>query len=168
MRISEKKAREMGIPVPDRPRKTSESPWRTDRRECGKRIGKDGTGGDPVFDALCVAHGLPEPVTEYIFAKWKGGKPDCSHRGRTYACKCGATRRRWRFDYLFDGWLAVEKQGGLFSKGRHVRGKALLAEYEKLNEAAILGYTVLFLTPKQFEAGEAFAIIKRALSSEDI
>jgi hypothetical protein len=97
-----------------------------------------------LFDAACKAHGLPEPVHEYEFHP----------------------TRKWRLDHVFDGWLAVEVQGGLFVAGRHVQGAALLAEYEKLNEAAIAGFTVLFVTPRQIDTGEAFAIIKRALETE--
>jgi hypothetical protein len=57
----------------------------------------------------------------------------------------------------------MEIQGGLFVAGRHVRGAALLEEYTKLNEAQILGYVVLLVTPAQVESGEAFSLVKRAL-----
>ncbi len=57
--------------------------------------------------------------------------------------------RRWRFDYaLVDNKVALEVQGGLFVGGRHSRGPALLKEHEKLNAAAVLGWRVLFVTPK--------------------
>lgn len=94
-----------------------------------------------LFLASCKAWGLPEPLPEVQF------HPD----------------RRWRFDWLFNAWLAVEIQGGLFSQGRHVRGAALVREYEKINEAQIMGYTVLLVTPQQVKDGSAFALIKRAL-----
>lgn len=97
------------------------------------------------FDSLCEAHGLPVPVQEYRFAE----------------------PRKWRFDYLWDGWLALEVQGGLFTAGRHVQGAALLEEHEKLNEAVIRGYSVLFCTPADIKTGAAFALVKRALEAKE-
>jgi hypothetical protein len=107
-----------------------------------KRQGRDDlTPEQRAFLLACEAYGLPEPVPEYTFA----------------------APRKWRFDWLFDGWLAVEIQGGLFTQGRHVRGAALKREYQKLNEAAILGFTVLLTTPDEVKDGSLFPLIKRAL-----
>jgi hypothetical protein len=73
-----------------------------------------------------VAAGLPAPVPEFRFAP----------------------PRRWRFDWaLVEHKVAIEVQGGLFIQGRHSRGPALLKEHEKLNEAACLGWRVMFVTP---------------------
>lgn len=89
-----------------------------------------------------VSQSLPRPEREYRF------HPD----------------RKWRFDYAFIyGGLAVEKQGAIFTNGRHTRGAALLKEYEKLNAAAELGWRVLFFTPQQICTMEAVDIIRRAL-----
>lgn len=115
-------------------------------REKGKKKPPEAQGSK-LFDALCQSHGLPVPVAEYEFALEIG--------------------RKWRFDYLFDGWLALEKQGGLFSDGRHVNPTALLKEYEKLNWATILGYSVLFCTPDQIEDGSIFALVKKALAARE-
>lgn len=65
-----------------------------------------------------------------------------------------ATPRRWRFDYAIPaadgrGGIALEVQGGLFVNGRHSRGAALLGEHEKLNTAAIMGWKILYTTPRQ-------------------
>lgn len=99
-----------------------------------------------LFLKLAVEHGLPEPVHEYEFAKDIG--------------------RKWRFDWLFAGWLALEIQGGIYSGGGHVRGKHLEGEYEKLNHACLYGYSVLFCTPQQVEDGSIFPFIKRVLEGE--
>ncbi len=94
------------------------------------------------FAALCTAAGLPRPVPEYIFCPG----------------------RRWRFDWCFVAEkLAIEQQGGLFVQGRHVRGAALLNEYAKLSQAAILGFRILFVTPQQFASGEALKLVEQAL-----
>lgn len=61
----------------------------------------------------------------------------------------------WRFDLAWpEYWLAVEVQGGLFSKGAHVQGMHLRREYEKTNEAAIRGWVVLHVLPEQITDGE--------------
>jgi hypothetical protein len=97
------------------------------------------------FEKLCEVHGLPIPQKEYEFCPG----------------------RKWRFDWLFDSWLALEVQGALFTGGRHVRGAALVDEYAKLNEAVILGYAVLFCTPQDIESGAVFALIRRALNANE-
>jgi hypothetical protein len=74
--------------------------------------------------------------------------------------------RRWRFDWAFSPYakkVALEVQGGLFVNGRHSRGPALLKEHEKLNEAAALGWRVLFTTPDNLCMQETVDLIKRAL-----
>lgn len=57
-------------------------------------------------------------------------------------------QRKWRFDFAFPASrVAVEVQGGLFSRGRHTRGAALVKEYEKLTAAAVAGWRVLYCQP---------------------
>lgn len=103
-------------------------------------------GRNMVFDALCRVHGIPAPVSEYKFAY---------------------PERRWRFDHCWPDYdLALEVQGGIHIKGRHVQGAALEKEYEKLSEAAIRGWRVLFVTPEQIEDGSAFSLIRRAIEGE--
>lgn len=99
-----------------------------------------------MMDGACEAHGLPIPVAEYHFHP----------------------TRKWAFDWLFEGWLAVEIVGGVWVQGHHSRGKDQIADMEKRNEAQIMGYVVLEFTPQQIDSGEAFAVIKRALLLEDI
>lgn len=95
-----------------------------------------------VFEALCAAQGLFEPVPEYRFDP----------------------TRQWRFDWAWpEAKVAIEQQGGIFSAGRHVRGPALVKEYEKLNAAACQGWRILFLTPEQMNDGSVFTLLKRAL-----
>ena len=56
--------------------------------------------------------------------------------------------RRWRFDYAFpESLVAVEFDGGLFVRGRHNRGRGMIADHEKFNAAAALGWRVLRTTP---------------------
>lgn len=95
-----------------------------------------------LFLAMAKAHGLPVPVPEWKFHP----------------------NRKWRFDWAIPCRLvALEIQGAIYTGGRHTRGPALVKEYEKLNEAQMLGWKVLLVTPQQVNSGEAFALVKRAL-----
>lgn len=93
--------------------------------------------------ALLAAHGIPAPTPEYRF------HPE----------------RKWRFDFAWpDKLLALEIEGGVFTGGRHSRGAGMLADMEKYNAAAILGWRVLRCVPRQL-SGEAITTIKAAMDS---
>ena len=52
--------------------------------------------------------------------------------------------RKWRADFRIDGYpILIEVEGGVWSQGRHTRGKGFEGDCEKYNQAAILGYHVL-------------------------
>jgi very-short-patch-repair endonuclease len=55
--------------------------------------------------------------------------------------------RKWRFDVAFP-WhrLAVELEGGIWTKGAHTRGKHYQSDCEKYNAAALAGWRVLRYT----------------------
>jgi len=70
--------------------------------------------------------------------------------------------RKWRFDLCWPGyWLAVEVDGGGFMSGRHSRGTGMEKDAEKFAEAAIAGWTVLRVTPRQVTSGTALGWIER-------
>lgn len=78
-------------------------------------------------------HGLPAYVTEHRFHP----------------------TRRWRFDYAWPGLkIAVEVHGGTYTNGRHTRGLGFTGDREKMNEAAIYGWTVLEVTSAQVRSGQ--------------
>lgn len=53
-------------------------------------------------------------------------------------------KRKWRFDFAWpDLLVAAEVEGGVFVRGRHVSPKGFVADCEKYNAAAQLGWTVL-------------------------
>jgi|TARA_R110000751_G_C13511822_1_gene451657 very-short-patch-repair endonuclease len=88
---------------------------------------------------LCVLSGLPEPVAELRFA----------------------APRRWRFDWAWpDEGLALEIDGGVWTRGRHTRGAGFLRDIEKLNTAAINGWSVLRTTPDKVQT-QGLADIER-------
>lgn len=87
----------------------------------------------------CKAMNLPAPVPEYRFH----------------------TTRRWRLDYAFPDWkLAVEIEGGLYSRGRHVSIKGFKGDISKYNSLAILGWRLLRFLPEQVTKGEAVRTIE--------
>jgi len=71
----------------------------------------------------------------------------------------------WRFDFLFDEWLAVEVNGGTHINGRHNRGAALTSEYRKINKAHELGFTVIIFDAGMVKSGEAVEQVKRLLDN---
>jgi very-short-patch-repair endonuclease len=87
-----------------------------------------------------------------------------------------AKPRRWRADFKlgdrFSGrtiWrpLLVEIDGGGFIGGRHGRGVGIERDAEKQSAAAILGYRVIRVTPRQVEDGRALSWIRQALGMEE-
>ncbi len=70
--------------------------------------------------------------------------------------------RKWRSDFAFpDKMLLVEFEGGVFVKGRHTRGAGFVADCEKYNNAALLGYVVMRFTDKHVRTGEALVMIEQ-------
>jgi hypothetical protein len=97
------------------------------------------------FDRLCTNLGLPTPVPEFRFH----------------------AARKWRFDWAWpganEGPLALEIEGGVFMQGRHSRGAGMVKDMEKYNEAAVMGWRVLRVTPKDLESAATFDLLRRAL-----
>ena len=85
--------------------------------------------------------------------------------------------RRWRADFMVcnnarshDGYhhdFLIEVEGGAYVQGRHTRGPAFEADCEKYAAAAILGYRVIRVTPRQVEDGRALSWIRQALGLEE-
>lgn len=95
-----------------------------------------------IFAALCKSERIPRPVLEYRFHP----------------------KRKWRFDYAWpDQMLAVEVEGGVWTKGRHVRGKGYINDMEKYNAAMMLGWRLLRFTPEQIKETGSIRMIKEAL-----
>lgn len=76
--------------------------------------------------------------------------------------------RKWRFDYAIPKYkIAIEIQGGIWTMGRHVRGVGYLSDMEKFNEAQLLGWIVLMVTPQQMKE-KIYTILERALEVRGI
>jgi len=74
------------------------------------------------------------------------------------------TERKFRFDFCWpEHMLALEVQGGIWSRGRHARPRGILNDYEKFSEAAILGWRIILVTGLEISNGSAIDRVKRAL-----
>ncbi len=72
----------------------------------------------------------------------------------------------WRFDWAWtDHHIALEIEGGIWTQGRHTRGKGFLNDVCKYNEAVILGWRLLRATPEQLASAEALALVKRLMEA---
>ena len=64
--------------------------------------------------------------------------------------------RKWRADFHLNGKkILVEVEGGIWSNGRHTRGKGYLGDLEKYNEATMMGYQVIRFSTEQVKSGKA-------------
>jgi len=82
------------------------------------------------------AYNLPAPEPEYKFCP----------------------TRRWRIDYAYPGInLAIEIEGGAYTRGRHTRGAGFIADMEKYNALTEAGWALLRYPPNRVD----FEQIKR-------
>lgn len=70
----------------------------------------------------------------------------------------------YRYDVAFpEKRVAVEINGSVWQKGGHNTGKGLIRDYDKLNQAQLLGWQVYVFTPDQVKSGHAISVIEQAL-----
>ena len=118
------------------------SPGRVRDRLTQKETGMSQSGYEVELQWQMKAAKLPAPTPQYRFA----------------------APRRWTFDFAWpDRMLALEVEGGIWTKGRHTRGKGYEKDCEKYNEAALLGWRLLRVTTSHIKAGTALQVIERAL-----
>jgi len=79
--------------------------------------------------------------------------------------------RKWRFDFACPELaVAIEIEGGVWTRGRHSRGAGMISDMEKYNTAQLFGWIVLRYTPAQFNAlawVDDVALAKRRAVSHD-
>lgn len=89
--------------------------------------------------------GFPDPTTELLFHP----------------------KRKWRFDYAWPTrMIALEVHGGIHSGGRHTRGRGFVEDRAKMNEATLLGWTVLEVTPEHIKSGQLRAWLLAAFNQD--
>lgn len=70
--------------------------------------------------------------------------------------------RKWRADFhLIDKKILVEVEGGIWSGGRHTRGKGYLRDLEKYNAATMMGFQVIRFSTDQVKSGHAIQQIEK-------
>jgi very-short-patch-repair endonuclease len=91
--------------------------------------------------------GLGEGIREFQFAK--------------------CLKRRYAADLAWPGHkILLELEGGVYSNGRHVRGKGYEDDCEKYSLASILGYTLIRVTYGMIETGKALELIQMAANKK--
>ncbi|ATY44961.1 DUF559 domain-containing protein [Acinetobacter baumannii] len=76
--------------------------------------------------------------------------------------------RKWRADFLITGTkILIEVEGGIWSGGRHTRGKGYIGDMEKYNSAAMMGFTVLRFSTEQVKAGVAIKQIEQLVGDKN-
>ena len=98
------------------------------------------------FLKIISTNDLPEPEPEYSFT----------------------AERKWCFDFAWiDQRVAVELQGGIYSKGGHNSIRGLERDYEKLNYAQAYGWIVLQFSASFLRNEEYIvALLKKVLEEE--
>lgn len=70
--------------------------------------------------------------------------------------------RKWRADFhLMGKKILVEVEGGIWSGGRHTRGKGYLGDMEKYNAATMMGFQVIRFSTDQVKSGHAIQQIEK-------
>ncbi|MCE5224883.1 MAG: endonuclease domain-containing protein [Porphyromonadaceae bacterium] len=94
-------------------------------------------------DYVFINFNLPIPMREYMFHP----------------------KRKWRLDFAWPEFkLAVEIEGGVFTKGRHTRPKGFIGDIEKYNELTLYGWKLLRFIPSKID----YEMIKYALYIDSI
>lgn len=74
--------------------------------------------------------------------------------------------RKWRWDLAWPSKrLAVEIQGGIWTRGKHGRASGIIKDMDKLNAAQLAGWRVLQFANTHIRSGEAVTLIERAILS---
>ena len=74
--------------------------------------------------------------------------------------------RRWRFDYAIPSHkIALEVEGGVFSKGRHTRGAGFIGDIEKYNEATRLGWRVVRTVPWELNTRKTVQLLRDLINN---
>jgi hypothetical protein len=93
-----------------------------------------------LFEKLASEIGLGPVVTEHLFHP----------------------KRQWRFDYAFpQAMVALEVEGGLWTHGRHTRGRGYEKDCEKYNEAVVMGWRLVRCAPQQRDDGSILQTLRR-------
>jgi hypothetical protein len=73
---------------------------------------------------------------------WMAQFPNVTQPVREYLFH---SEKNWRFDFAWlNHMVALEIQGGTYTRGRHARGASMRKDYEKMNAAAGMGWRIFY------------------------
>ena len=76
--------------------------------------------------------------------------------------------RRWKFDFAWpEKRLAVEIEGAVWVGGRHTRGSGFIADMEKYNAAASMGWFVFRFDGGAVKRGDAIKFMSEYLKGRE-
>lgn len=61
---------------------------------------------------------------------------------------------------------ALEVEGGVWTRGRHIRPQGFLDDVEKYNAAVLLGWRVFCVTPDELFRGKTLEMIRAAAGGQ--
>lgn len=97
---------------------------------------------ETLFSQQLATAGLPTPARELRFDPARG----------------------WKLDFAWpEALVALEIEGGTWTRGRHVRPKGFEEDCEKYAEAALAGWTLLRVTGGMVRDRRALRLVERAL-----
>ena len=74
------------------------------------------------------------------------------------------TKRMWRFDYAIPQHkIALEVEGGIWTRGRHTRPQGFLGDVDKYNTATLMGWRVFRVTPDTLYSNATINMLKSAI-----
>ena len=76
--------------------------------------------------------------------------------------------RRWKMDFAWpDRMVALEIEGGIYTQGRHTRGKGYENDCIKYSTAAVMGWCVIRSTYDMLADGTAFTLLEQAMATKE-
>lgn len=107
---------------------------------------------------------LPAPEREYRFAAMHTGGTGAGVRARLAT----AGLSDWRFDFAWPASrIAVEVEGGGWSKGRHTRGAGFAEDMRKYDAAIRLGWTLYRCDGALIRSGQAMRTLEQMLRAAE-
>ena len=75
-------------------------------------------------------------------------------------------KRKFRFDFAqIELKIAIEIEGGLWTQGRHTRGKGYVSDMEKYNLAVLQGWHLLRFTPDEMRKTSTYEQINELINN---
>lgn len=72
--------------------------------------------------------------------------------------------RGWKIDYaITELMIAIEREGGVYTGGRHTRPVGFLKDMEKYNELAIMGWTLIRAIPDDMQTDKVLRLVELAI-----